>query len=185
MSQWEADVHARIARAIKKHRAGSAQDLADRTAKLGYPISRAQIANYESGRKKNLDIAELLILAAALEVPPLVLLYPDLPSGKVEVIPDKFGRSFDAYRWATGMAPSFTADSDAAKSNGNRLIEAVLDRHGKMLERNSMQVRLDLYGHEIEPPMREARERLVSILGEEIDQLNAVIRECGGDLGDA
>jgi transcriptional regulator with XRE-family HTH domain len=56
-------------------------------------ISRTQIANYESGRKKNLDIAELLILAAALDVPPLVLLYPDLPAGKVEIIPDRPGTS--------------------------------------------------------------------------------------------
>jgi transcriptional regulator with XRE-family HTH domain len=59
-----------MAAAIKSARASrSAQWLADETERLGYPISRAAIANYESGRKKGLDVAELLVLAAALNCP--------------------------------------------------------------------------------------------------------------------
>ena len=51
---WGGALHARIARAIRTARQGrlSAQQLADETERLGYGISRSQIANYESGRKK-------------------------------------------------------------------------------------------------------------------------------------
>ena len=58
-------LHARIAQAIRTNRHGrlSAQQLADETERLGYGISRSQIANYESGRKKSLDVAELLVIA--------------------------------------------------------------------------------------------------------------------------
>ena len=74
-------VHRRIVAAIKSARANhSAQWLADETERLGYPISRAQIANYESGRKKGLDIAELLVLAAALRIPPLTSCSPNYPT---------------------------------------------------------------------------------------------------------
>lgn len=88
MTQWAEETHLRIAAAIKRYRGEmSAQQLSERTAELGYPLSRSQIANYESGRKKNLDIAELLVIAAALNLPPALLLYPDLPDGDVEVLP--------------------------------------------------------------------------------------------------
>ena len=65
-------LHARIAQAIRTARQGrlSAQQLADETERLGYGISRSQIANYESGRKKSLDVADLFVIAAALGVPP-------------------------------------------------------------------------------------------------------------------
>src|SRR5258705_3974854 len=84
---WAEGLHRRMAAAIKAARASrSAQWLADETERLGYPISRAAIANYESGRKKGLDVAELLVLAAALRIPPLTILFPELPDGQVEVL---------------------------------------------------------------------------------------------------
>lgn len=103
MSQWELDTHLRIAEGVRRARgARSAQWLADRTADLGHPITRAQIANYESGRKKTLDITELLVIAAALEVPPVVLIYPDLPDADVEVLPEQFVSSIAALIRFTG-----------------------------------------------------------------------------------
>jgi transcriptional regulator with XRE-family HTH domain len=103
MDTWAAELHARIAGVIKRCRGSrSANWLADRTAELGYPISRSQIANYESGRKKTLDIAELLIIAAALEVPPVALLYPNLPDGQVELLPGQSCRAITATRWFSG-----------------------------------------------------------------------------------
>ena len=71
----------------------SAQELADETERLGYPVSRSQIANYESGRKQGLDVAEFLILAAALDIPPALLLFPTFPDDTVEVLP---GQQVDA-----------------------------------------------------------------------------------------
>ncbi len=74
----------------------SAQQLADATTKLGYPITRSQIANYESGRKQSLDITELLVLAAALNVPALSLLFPDRPDHTIDILPDTPATTLDA-----------------------------------------------------------------------------------------
>jgi transcriptional regulator with XRE-family HTH domain len=179
MSDWAADLHARIAAAIKKQRGSerSAQDIADRTAELGYAMSRAQIANYESGRKKNLDIAELLIIAAALDIPPLVLLYPDLPAGDVEIIPNCPGNSFDAYLWAAGLVPPFL--NTGTPSKGSQLIAAVRRRHELMA---------DLAGLLVEKSKARndtARESLASRQAEltrEIRRQNALISDTGGVL---
>lgn len=99
-------MHARTARAIKQARGKrSAQWLADRTAELGYPITRAQIANYESGRKQSLDIAELIVIAAALNTAPLLLLYPGPYDANVEVLPGRSASEFDATEWFSGEDP--------------------------------------------------------------------------------
>jgi hypothetical protein len=80
----------------------SARELADATAALGYPITRSQIANYESERKQGLDVAELLVIAAALDVAPLRLLFPDKPNRPVEELPNQPVPTSDAISRFTG-----------------------------------------------------------------------------------
>lgn len=103
---WSEAVHRRIASAIKAARHGrmTAQQLADETQQLGYPISRAQIANYESGRKQSMDVTELLVLAAALRIPPIALLCAGLPDGEAELLPGWHTTAADAMAWVTGEA---------------------------------------------------------------------------------
>jgi transcriptional regulator with XRE-family HTH domain len=87
---WVAALHTRIAAAIKqrrKHEHLTAEQLAAKTTELGYPITRSQIANYESGRRQSLDTAELLIIAHALDVPLLGLLFPGPIACAIELIP--------------------------------------------------------------------------------------------------
>lgn len=104
MAQWEADMHARIAAAIKKTRGKrSAQWLADRTVEIGYPITRAQIANYESGRKQSLDIAELIVIAAALNTSPVALVYPGPYQSETEILPGRKAGEFNAAQWFSGI----------------------------------------------------------------------------------
>jgi transcriptional regulator with XRE-family HTH domain len=93
-------LHKRIAGAIRDARHGrlTAQELAEATAALGYPITRSQIANYESGRTRSLDIAELLVLAEALDVSALSLLFPGPADHHVEVLPGKVVRTLDAVK---------------------------------------------------------------------------------------
>ena len=100
--EWRTEFHQRIAEAIKRGRGRrmTGHELADATARLGYPITRSQIANYESGRKQGLDVVELLVIAAALDVAPLELLFPGEPesSGADVARPD----GDDARRDPTG-----------------------------------------------------------------------------------
>ena len=85
----------------------TAVDLAERTKELGYPVTRVAITKIENNtRSGKLDIAELLVIAAALGVPPILLLYPVYPYGAVEVLPlpagDGRASQFAALRWFAG-----------------------------------------------------------------------------------
>lgn len=81
-------MNTRIARAIKAARGDrSAQVIADETARLGFPLTRDTLANIENGRKKSVDVPELIVLAKALGVPPLSLIYPDLVDTPVQALP--------------------------------------------------------------------------------------------------
>ena len=97
-------MHQRIAQAIRSVREGrlTAQQLAEETERLGHSISRSQIANYESGRKQSLDVAELLVIAAALGVSPLSLLFPGEPDDQVEMLPNRQTPTFSAKAWFSG-----------------------------------------------------------------------------------
>ncbi len=54
----------------------SAQDLADRCEQLGHPIPRNVIANMESGRRANLPLVDVMVLATALRTYPVCLIFP-------------------------------------------------------------------------------------------------------------
>lgn len=102
-SEWGDETIRRIAEAVRSARGKrSVQWVADRTAELGHPISRAAISNLEVGRKAGVDITELVVLARALEVAPVMLIYPDLMNGPVEVLPGQITSSFEAYKWFAG-----------------------------------------------------------------------------------
>jgi hypothetical protein len=81
----------------------SAQRLADRCAELGYPVPRNVIANLESGRKDSVSVAELLVVAEALEVPPVLLLFPVGRAHGAHRAPARDPEPLvNAVRWFTG-----------------------------------------------------------------------------------
>lgn len=81
------------------------QWLSDRTAELGHQISRSRISDLERGDRGGLlGIAEVMILAEALQVPPIQLIYPDLPEGECEYLPGATTMSWHALQWFTGEA---------------------------------------------------------------------------------
>jgi transcriptional regulator with XRE-family HTH domain len=123
---WDGVLHRRIAGAIKQRRRGrmTAQELADATARLGHPITRSQIANYESGRKQSLDVAELLIIAAALDIAPLELLFPGEPDQVVEELPGKTATTLAAANRFVGN-PSWLADLRGAVDQLARAIAPI------------------------------------------------------------
>ncbi|MEV6660633.1 helix-turn-helix domain-containing protein [Nocardia fluminea] len=103
---WQESLAARTGRAVRKARESAgltAAQLSDRTRDIGYPIHRIAISKIENGaRVGKLDVAELVVLARALEVPPVELIYPDLPDGPVEVWPDQQTTNFQAVQWFSG-----------------------------------------------------------------------------------
>lgn len=93
-----------IANAIRDLRGSmSAQKLSDITAELGCRVTRAVIADLETGRRKFLPVHEVLMLAAALGVSPAVLLTWDAyPDGTVELLPGRAVTAFTAAEWIGG-----------------------------------------------------------------------------------
>jgi transcriptional regulator with XRE-family HTH domain len=88
---WELGLAGRVGTAIQVRRKQlnlTAQQLAERTKSLGYPISRVAISKIEGNKRAGkFDVAELLVIAAALRVPPLQLLFPDEPDDDIEMLP--------------------------------------------------------------------------------------------------
>jgi len=182
-SSWARNTTDRIAGAVKALRGKrSAQWLADRTADLGHPISRTAISNLEVGRKGSVDVAELIVLARALGVPPLLLLYPAQAAGEVEVLPGHRASSWAAGQWFTGRAPYVATDetgevvSDAEYENGARLLRLAQqdEELQQLLSRHSMGVRMTTI--ELTENLRQ-REHLASL----IHDVRREMRALGGE----
>lgn len=108
-TNWESITTQRVGRQLRKSRKElklSAQGLADRTSELGHPIGRATITDLETGRRQSVTVAELLILAAALKISPVALLYADqFADGEVEMLPGMTTTAAHAALWSTGDEP--------------------------------------------------------------------------------
>ncbi|MCC9311945.1 helix-turn-helix domain-containing protein [Kitasatospora sp. RB6PN24] len=105
---WQAGVTGRVAEAVRRfreERGMSAQDVAAACAKLGYPIARNVIANLENGRRSSVDVAEVLVLAKVLDVPPVALLVPLGEVGEIELLPGLMYSTGEALQWVCGEQP--------------------------------------------------------------------------------
>jgi hypothetical protein len=96
-----------VAREVRRHRLMqqprmSVQKLADATEKLGMPIPRSVLANLESGRRDTVSVAEILVLAAALNVAPIDLICPAGFDKQTEMLPGRMMDPLSATRWFTG-----------------------------------------------------------------------------------
>lgn len=102
--EWHEEIIQNIGRAIEKAREGKSDRwIADRTNHLGNPLSRTAVSEYRRGVRKTISVADWLTLAAALGVPPVSLLLPELPDGSISLLP-ALGEvnQFDALLWIIG-----------------------------------------------------------------------------------
>jgi hypothetical protein len=128
--QWEVALVRDTGAAMKRARGTkSARELSDETADLGRRISPTVIAKLDSGhRAAMLTVSELLVLAAALNVPPILLLFGDgYPGGEVEYLPGRTASTWRAAQWFSGESPLPAGpDGTASPPNtGTELVAAV------------------------------------------------------------
>ncbi|MDF3140325.1 MULTISPECIES: helix-turn-helix transcriptional regulator [unclassified Streptomyces] len=121
--EWADRVKANVAGEVRRRRkemGWSAQELADRCEQLGHPIPRNVIANMESGRRANLPLVDVMVLAAALETYPVCLVFPvgyveetqELPFQHLVPTWDalrRFTGEEDVFGYDAGLVPDFEA----------------------------------------------------------------------------
>jgi transcriptional regulator with XRE-family HTH domain len=78
------------------------QALADRCSRLGLPLGRVTIAKLETGLRQTITPAEVLVLAAALEVSPVELLLPIGREPDAEMLPGHRIGTWEALQWFDG-----------------------------------------------------------------------------------
>ncbi|WP_250306283.1 helix-turn-helix domain-containing protein [Streptomyces sp. A 4/2] len=109
--EWEDHVMATVAGEVRRRRKElrwSAQDLADRCEEIGYPIPRNVLANMESGRRATLPLVEIMVLAKALRMTPIALIYPVGYVPEVRPFPYEDPMpTWDVLQWFTGDSPDF------------------------------------------------------------------------------
>ncbi|MBO0917504.1 helix-turn-helix domain-containing protein [Streptomyces laculatispora] len=102
---WSTRLALSIAAEVRRHRQAqglSAQQLSDRCAAIGMPIQRSVLANLESGRRTTVTVAEVLVLAHALGVPPGVLMFPVGHESQSESLPGGYMEPYAAVEWISG-----------------------------------------------------------------------------------
>lgn len=102
---WERSLTKSVAAQVRRYRQQrgmTVQELSDRCADLGVPIPRPVLSNLETGRRESVTLAELIVLALALGVPPLLLVVPVVDKEQMELIPRGEVRSVDALAWFAG-----------------------------------------------------------------------------------
>ncbi|MFE5257659.1 helix-turn-helix domain-containing protein [Streptomyces coelicoflavus] len=117
--EWVDQVMATVAAEVRRRRkelGWSAQDLADKCDEIGHPIPRNVIANMESGRRSNLPLVDVIVLAEALNTPPICLVYPVGYVDDVQRLPLQHPTtSLDALRRFTGEETDLGMDDDVLR----------------------------------------------------------------------
>jgi transcriptional regulator with XRE-family HTH domain len=78
--------------------------LSARCDDLGLPLDRNVIAKLENGHRNSVTVDEVYVLAAALEIPPL-LLFGVGTEESAEILPEHHAPAFRAAQWFTGEGP--------------------------------------------------------------------------------
>ncbi|MGW2020872.1 helix-turn-helix domain-containing protein [Streptomyces decoyicus] len=114
--EWVDQVMATVADEVRRRRkelGWSAQDLADKCEEIGHSIPRNVIANMESRRRSNLPLVDVMVLAEALNTPPICLVYPVGYVDDVQRLPLQHPTStLNALHWFTGEDTELGADDD-------------------------------------------------------------------------
>ncbi len=115
----------------------SVQQLSDAIARFGVTIERPVLSNLLTGRRNTVSVAEWLLLAAALQVPPLLLLFPVGRVDVVEPVPGFAVEPLTALHWAeTGRFPAHAPTGDDEWPPTPRPVEPAADKDARLIERH-------------------------------------------------
>jgi transcriptional regulator with XRE-family HTH domain len=89
---------------LRKERRLTAAQLAERMTEAGIPWNRNVVAKLETDRRENVSVAELLALAAVLDVAPVHLLIPTEGDVAYQVTPALAVEAGQARAWVRGFA---------------------------------------------------------------------------------
>ncbi|AZA08509.1 helix-turn-helix domain-containing protein [Corynebacterium pseudopelargi] len=112
MDKWQKDLTDTIGAEVKRLREKESRStmwLQDETERLGFRVSRSSISQLEAGNRTSISLAEVLVLAAALDIPPALLIFPYYPDGETHYLPGKIDSAFNAVEWVAGQR---TLESD-------------------------------------------------------------------------
>lgn len=134
----------------------TAAEVSNRTS-VGKPLSRAVISDLETGRKRTLEVSELITLAASLELSPMSLLFANVLT-EVEILPEISIPGTDAMGWFLGIGDALPGASanpfrlgDDAMHVAIRLVE---------VERTLRVQQHNLFQHERGPEVLGMSERM-------------------------
>ncbi|MET9818370.1 helix-turn-helix transcriptional regulator [Streptomyces sp. NPDC006355] len=171
-----------IARELRRHRTArkmSAQQLADECARLGHPgLQRTVISNIENGRRRDITVPDVLVLAAALEVAPAALVFPAGYAAEVEYLPGRTGAPLEAVDWFAGAEAA--EDSALALMRRHRELERrIRGVYRRIWEQGIAEQR---YGVELEDAEAEAGREMARELTDQLQDLREEMAGLGLEL---
>lgn len=182
---WATQIAEEFGRAVHfyRNRLGlSAVQLSNRCKEIGYPITRGTIAKIESNsRNAKMDVAEVLVLAAALEVAPIDLAFPGYPSKETRMVPKYITSAGEAADWFSASPdyqPFGRANSPRAE-HSQQLRQAV-----ERAEQGLRQARTFATDPNGEPSASMlSEERAIAIL-EDFISMKTQVESAGGKLAE-
>jgi len=150
----------------------SARQLSEACEKRGVKLPRSVLANLESGRRPYVSVAEWLALAAALGVPPSVLLFPVGRGKPAEVPPSGPQDPLNAISWLSGLA-LYPHDESVTDLGDVELFQV----HRVLIDRRPSQ--RDWAENEKDTAMYRIWEGAVQLARQQLRTVRAIMRDRG------
>jgi|GEM_PF-1270175 len=188
---WEGRITHAVGSAIRywrERRQMTTRELEEATSQLGQTISRAVITNLENQRRDAVSLAEVLVLAAALDVSPILLIAPVGREPKVEILPGVEVTPWESRGWVHGaLAAKYANFSNERWTESNRVLylyevhRNLIRRYHQMVaalrvELESDELSIDSAGRRVEDAVKMQRERQRAYLQAMVQSL-AKLRE--------
>ncbi|MDR2565908.1 MAG: helix-turn-helix domain-containing protein [Bifidobacteriaceae bacterium] len=189
-ARWSADIGRNLGRA-RRAVGLTGEQLAQKTKQIGHEVTRSVIANIETGRREAVTVQDVAALAAALGIPPVMLLY-DVAGPRVAALPAVEMDAIEAEEWWSGHHGAGLVRLDWDFKASNKLQEewlaALNSKRGLFRLERSLEAAMDEWfvaetNQQIMPgdEAAAAEARIRTYAATEIAR--TLVRMVGGDIG--